>query len=221
MKKTQLKRSTPLKAKTQLKAKSPLKAKSTFKKSTPLNHSAPLKPKSTAAKKVSLKDISVPAVKANSSSRRGLSGLGKTKAHEAFIQKAVSLGCMACNRLGLSPISRIVFHHPNGRNKGLRGDVSEAYGFSLCWNHHDPSTACGADNSAPSVHCNKKLFVKLIGTERWCVHETYRNVNECPPWLDIDTWTSYLAICEQEAQEAFLLELERSMNGYRQIEAQE
>lgn len=221
MKKTPLKRSTPLKAKTQLKAKTALKAKSTFKKSSRLNQSAPLKPKSAPTIKVSLKGIASPAVKANSSSRRGLSGLGKTKAHEVFIQKVVSLGCMACNRLGLTPISRIVFHHPLGRNKGLKGDVSEAYGFGLCWNHHDPSTACGADNSAPSVHCNKKLFVKLIGTERWCVHETYRNVSECPPWLDSDTWKLYLDICEQEAQEFFLLELERSMNGYRQIESLE
>lgn len=186
---------------TPLKRKTPLKSTCGFKKA------AVIKTAKTSTQLVAFK-------KGKASS---LVGKGKSNAQVEFHSIVVELGCFACNKLGLISKSRLVIHHPRGRNKGKVGDASEWFVICLCYEHHDPSTMCGADMTLPSVHCNKKLFVELVGTERWCVHETYRILDRRPPWIDLAQWNEYLALTKKEDQELYLVDFQNSYAGFHCI----
>lgn len=181
-----LSRKTALKTKTQLKAKKPWESKSTFKQ-TGFKKQDPLKAKK---KKTS----------------RGLKGHGRTKTDKQLHGDIVDLSCIACLKIGCDPISRLTVHHPKGRNKGKSGDYSEKWVICLCDQHHG-SPGAPKEASECSVHKNKKAFVELIGTEAWCVHETYRLLNDKPVWLTADEWEFYLDLPDQESQEEWLVML--------------
>jgi len=197
MKKTTLLRKTHLKSKTGLKSKTVLKSKTALKVTT-----------------------TCPSVKTYGGDKgdqkngfikgRGLQGVGRTEAHKGWHSKVITLGCFACTKLGVEPISRLCIHHTNGRNKG-KGDFSEWSVFCLCELHHDPSVCSGFSTKGLSVHHNKKLFISTIGTETWCVHETFRELNLCPPWLDEEMWMEYLSISDKDLQEIWLVNSEKNL----------
>lgn len=186
---------TPLKRKTPLKQKSPLKSTSGFKNKT---LSASLVSKSEKVYQ-EYKAIKKP------NTRHGLQGCGRSEAHVLFHSKVVELGCFACNHLRLETKTKLCVHHTKGRNKG-RGDFCEYMVICLCTAHHDPSVLLGASTKGISVHHNKKLFVALVGTEEWCVLETFKMLCIGPPWITDDEWSSYLKLDGQECQEQWIVE---------------
>lgn len=192
MKKTPLKRKTPLKAKTGLKSTGGFKSIPAIKSTS----GAPVqKPSST------LKNKNTVSVR----SKSGMKGAGRSDAHKQYHERVISLGCFACNYLGITPSSRLCIHHIDGRNTGKENDYSEWLVVCLCHEHHDPSSLCGASTKGLSVHHNKRLFVQLIGSEKWCVMETFRELDIMPPWLAQEQWGQYLCLTEKDIQENWIV----------------
>lgn len=197
MKRTALKRKTPLRAKTALKSSASF-----------ANKGAKVKLRNVPAlDEPGAVNDSKEASTRRSKHRRGngLQGVGRTPAQIAHHERVIGLGCFACNALGLEPQSRLCLHHTAGRNKG-KGDTSEWRVICLCVEHHDPSSLCGASTKGLSVHHNRKLFVSEVGSEIWCVHETYKALQSCPPWLGEHLWWAYLELPDRASQETWLLE---------------
>lgn len=176
MKRTTLTRKTPLKAKSQLKTKTPLKAKTSLKAKTPMRRSGELK-----------QVVSLKASAPKPTVRRGLQGVGRTEADKAFHTLVAGLGCLACKRLGIQTIFPLRIHHTDGRNTGKSGDYSERRVIPLCDQHHNPQLAFQSggqkpDMEAPSVHCRKKRFIEMVGTEDSLVEEVYALLSMTAPW---------------------------------------
>lgn len=190
---------TPLKRKTPLKPKTALKSKTSLKRKTPIKSCG----QSASGSKPKAKS-------------RGLTGHGRSASDKAWHSQVASLGCFACNHLGIFSSHCLRIHHPNGRNKGKEGDCCEAYVICLCDCHHDPSILIETYDG-PSVHGNKRLFRELVGSEAWCVYETHRALNVRPKWLEDDVWADYLLLGSQAEQEEWIVELEKFSHRMRAI----
>jgi hypothetical protein len=196
-----------------------------LKRKTPLKSGSPLK--KTAFNKPKLKNIIIPAETAltqevkrtfrtSSLKKASLAGFGRTDAHKAHHNALVQLGCFACKILQLEPTTRLCVHHVDGRrNNSSPTDVSEFLAFCCCDDHHRPSSMVGTEKNNPSVHFNKREFVKQIGTESWCVHESFRLLCRCPPWLSDEEWLSYLAVTNKDQQEEWIVYYEKRTRGYK------
>jgi hypothetical protein len=189
MKRTPLVRKTPLK-RSPLVRKTPLKATSGVKPKSPLKSSLKIKGPSKSRKKA----------------YRGAMGHGRSASDVLWHASVAASGCFACRQLGLQTRLVVRIHHPNGRNKG-KGDHCEKIVIALCDDHHDPSINSNADRTQPSVHGNKRLFKDLIGTEMWCVMETYRLLETSPPWLLEHQWSNYLDLVSLDEQESMIVVL--------------
>ncbi len=191
---------TPLQRKTPLRTKTALKPKSQLKRLTPLRNSG-----------------GVDAKKVQQSKSRGLSGHGRTATDKAWHSRVAALGCFVCNHLGAVTTECLRIHHPIGRNKGRDGDCCERFVICLCDLHHDPSIMCKGVLDGPSAHGNKRLFRELVGSEAWCVYETYRALHVRPVWLEEGLWGDYLSLAEQSEQEVWITERERYAPRLREI----
>lgn len=175
-------------------------------KRTPLKRKTPLKSKNGFSGPVKKSLVSQSTLKPKSQlNKRSLAGTGKTTADIEYHNKVISLGCFACNYLNLEPTTRLCLHHIDGRNTGKKGDYSERKVMCLCNLHHDPSTVCGASTKGISVHHNKKAFIETIGTEFWCVYETHKMCGETPLWITESDWEVYLSLDSRLEQEEWIL----------------
>lgn len=188
---------------TPLKRKTPLKAKASFKK----NYN-PLKLKSSSMSN-KIGETTVTKKK-----RFGLTGKGRSKEHVSYHEKLIRTGCIACEILGTKTSSKLCIHHWRGRNKDNTNDASEWLVMPLCWLHHDPGSSCVGKYDGPSVHGNKKLFVELVGPEIWCVHESFKRTEETPPWMTESQWLEYDGLGDKGAEIEWLIVFEREHCGF-------
>lgn len=184
MKRTPLKRKTPLSSKGFIQRKTPLKGSAISSYTS--------KPKSIMEPKLIR--------------RNGLKGYGRSAADKMWHSQVAGSGCFACRVLGVDTVLPVRVHHPRGRNKGKPGDISEQFVICLCDDHHDPSVNPAADRSLPSVHGNKRLFRNLVGTEEYCVLETYALLGKVPSWLSENDWDKYLTLATQAEKEGWIIE---------------
>lgn len=208
-----LKRTTPLKTKTSLKTKTQLKTHKPLNTQSVLKNKTPLKVRSVLKSTTSLKSNgsikSKISVNSTVKKRYGLVGKGRSVSDVSFHGRLVASGCFSCNYQGVDTPFTLRVHHPRGRNKG-KGDVSEKIALCLCDQCHDPGAALLPDKlrtlldiDAPSVHGNKKAFKEQIGSEAWCVLESYKALKENPVWLNQNEWGHYLSLTEKSSQEFF------------------
>ena len=186
---------------TGLTRKTPLKSTGTLRSSTGLKTTTPLARKPFKSVPGSIKK------QVSLTRSRGLKGHGRSTDDIEWHGLVVQEGCFACNYLGVVSRHTLRIHHPAGRNKGKDGDCSEMFVICLCDQHHDPSIAENTDATAPSVHGNKKKFRAIIGSESWCVYETYRLLDTQPKWLSSEDWLAYLRIYDKGCQEATIMNL--------------
>ncbi len=183
MKNSRLSRKRGLSRKTVIVTRSSLVSKTSHQRRTGLSRNTPIK-----------------------ASRCGLKGYRRTKEDCDFHAKIVAQGCLPCRVMGResNPMVALRVHHPEGRNLGKVFDCRERFVFCACDEHHDPSILMHTTKEIGSVHGNKRLFVRQVGTEAWCVHETYRAVRLCPPWLTVSQWEEYLGVQGKSQQEIWL-----------------
>lgn len=213
VRKTPMKRGGPLKSKTGLKTYAPLKAKSQLKRKTPIKSASILN-----------SDRSVSTAKPKT--RNSMRGKGRTSVDIKLHGMLVAAGCIAC-RLGKEKtVHPLQIHHPEGRNKGKQGDVSERIAMCLCAGHHDQRIYKGywnggifvpVDPSMPSVHHTKKTFIDQYGTELRLVHESYKLIGEQPAWMDESEWADYLRITLRPEQEEFISEFASERKALREV----
>ncbi len=181
LKKTPLKRKTPLTSNSCLKRSGfSQKENSTLKRQAPLRR--------VSKKKQSQADGEIYSTIVTKSN--GLTGKGRSADDVAFHARVASLGCIACLKLGLSAVFPLRIHHIDGRYQGGEDDLSERKVLPLCDQHHHPSLAfeCNGlkpDIEAPSIHDRTKLFVKMVGTESSLLIEVYEMLEEVPPWQNM------------------------------------
>ena len=118
-----------------------------------------------------------------------MSGIGRTAKEIEYHSKVISLGCIACEKLGEATIWPLNIHHTDGRKQKKEGDYSEWRVICLCEQHHNPALAFSQqdiypDLDLPSVHGRKKLFHEKVGYEKDLVEETFIKLNVIPPWGD-------------------------------------
>ncbi|MFT6904801.1 MAG: hypothetical protein ACJAS1_001455 [Oleiphilaceae bacterium] len=199
MKRTALKRKTPIKANTNINAKKSFisSGTSTLKRSGFNSPQKPLKTKSTLKTHKPLKNISYKKkteqvktgkfIKSTFNKNTGLQGVGRTKDDIDFHSRVAALGCIACKMLGIDTVHTLRIHHIDGRNQGGDNDYSERKVLPLCDQHHRPDIAFETGGSpfdldAPSVHGRKKKFVGMFGTETELVDKIYVMLGEKAPW---------------------------------------
>lgn len=224
LKRSPLKRKTPLKAKKSLQSKTPLKAKKSLESKTSLKTYSTLKTKTPLKSSgeglstySSLKPVSDKKKAANAKNppkkRNSMKGHGRKKVDIDHHTKLVANGCMACNHEGLTPYHPIQIHHPDGRSRGKEGDYKERFAIALCAEHHDQRIYNGfylgmtwmpADRNIPSIHHNKKGFIELYGSESLLVHKSFENIEETPPWLSESEWKEFLDLKDDESREIWL-----------------
>ncbi len=183
-----------------IKRKTPLQSKSYLKRSTPLKRGNSVLTTST------LRRSSTPI------SSKGLRGHGRKQSDIALHSRLASLGCFPCRVLGIQTISPVRIHHPNGRSRGKDGDYKEAFVFCACDLHHTNTPPIGIifDPNTPSVHCgNKRKFKQLVGSEEWAVLESYQLLQEKPCWLSAEQWKDYQSCCSKEGQEQWITDVGR------------
>lgn len=186
-------------------------------KRTALNRKTPLKRNKIVTSNVKSENESRvsqpnPNVK-NKIKSRGLKGHGRNEFQVSLHSRIVDKGCFACNFLNEKPNSKLCIHHPRGRNKGKNGDVCEEFVICLCQQHHDSTMCVGF--RGPSVHGNKRLFLNVIGTEAWCVLQTYRSISMIPSWLSNEEWDDYLRLSSPLDQANWICSFETDLKGYR------
>lgn len=216
MKKTPLNRKSPLKANSTLKQNKPLKTKSPLKQKKPLKVNSSLK-------RSTFKSKPTPCVtgKALDSERlprkvrsKGLCGHGRNEDHKRIHSLLVSQGCFVCRMLGLRTKTRLTIHHIDGRNNGKKSDLSEYLVICLCEEHHTPINVCGMAANEISVHGNKRRFKKEVGTEIWCTHQSYKLIDECPPWLNDTQWEEFKSLNDHDGEDQWILYFKQGKRGY-------
>lgn len=197
-----------------------------LKRKTPLKPGKGFKKKGGALRKTQKgfnSTISPSPVRKNQTSKTGqlkarnsMKGAGRSASDIAFHGELVDNGCIACAVGGLETLHPLQIHHPRGRNKGREGDVSEKYAMCLCAEHHDQRIYSGywsgsqfvpVRDDVPSVHKSKRIFISAYGTEDWLVHESYRAIGATPEWLSNLEWESYCLIGDKNEQESYLIEV--------------
>lgn len=213
MKKTKLVRKTPLKRGGALKSKVGLKSHTLLKNKSELKRSKPLQG-GTERRPV------------NQGPRNSMYGKGRSAADIVIHSELVSAGCIACHLTALDPQHPLQIHHPEGRNKGKVGDVSEQIAMCLCAGHHDQRAYRGfwrgdnfmpVDPDMPSIHHAKKAFVAAFGSELRLVHESYRLIGRRPAWLLEAEWLQYLELDDRDSQEDFIARFSAQCKAIRAV----
>ena len=213
MKKTKLVRKTPLKRTASLTTKTRLKCNVNLKRKAPLCAS-------------NLKTKSNKVNKAKRQLQNSMKGKGRSRTDIQIHKSLVEAGCIACYLLGKKSGYHLQIHHPEGRNKGKAGDISERYAMCLCAGHHDQRIFKGywsgdvyipVDPLMPSIHHSKKSFVSTFGTESKLVHESYRLIGETPAWMTSEEWCSYLCIGDSQSKEVFLFDFMKAKKTIRSV----
>lgn len=191
-------------------------------KKTPLRRKTPLKSHSTLKRKVESlsKKIfnegkySKKDKKKSITKSKGLFGHGRNDDHRRIHGLLCMKGCLACRILGREPATELNIHHIDGRSNGKVNDLSEYLVICLCIEHHAPMNVCGMKQNLLSVHGNKKLFIQEIGTEIWCVHQGYKLINECPPWLTNSLWEEFISLENHESEDQWIQKFQLYSLGF-------